>query len=478
MRNPGIFLALLYLAMTCPAISARAQQEWGKPPVYLTPADTVKYAVLIKGGRLVDPKNNIDAVMDIAVKNGRVALVARHIDPASALQVVEAKGMYVMPGLIDIHEHVFYGIEPDHTYGNGPEAIIPDGFSFRTGVTTIVDAGSSGWKTFSTFKRQIIDRARTRVLVFLNIVGEGMRGGVYEQDNRDMDAKMTALTARANRNIVVGVKLAHYSGPEWMPVDETVKAGSLANMPVMIDFGGANPPLSIEELFTKHLRPGDIFTHCFGELNNREALVDIHTRQLKPFIVDAQKRGIAFDIGYGEISFAYSQAIPALKAGFSPNSISTDIHQDNVNAAMKDMLNTMSKMMAIGMSLDSVISASTWNPAKEIRHEELGNLSVGAIADIAILSLREGRFGFFDYTGYKVEGRKKFECEMTLRDGKIVYDLNGIADPIVAPRLPPPPPPLNPPSAAAPGSPAPGSPASSPTGTPATAPATTPATAP
>lgn len=393
------------------------------------------YAIVIKGGFVVDPKNNIHEVMDIAIADGKIVSVAKKIDTTGALQVVNAKGMYVSPGLIDIHTHVFIGNEPDHSYSNGPLSIPPDGFTFRNGVTTVVDAGCAGWKNFSVFKRQVIDISQTRVLAFLNIVGEGMRGGVYEQDTRDMDGKMTSLVARQYRNYIAGIKVAHYSGAEWTPVDEAVKAGTLANIPVMIDFGGSNPPLPIEELFMKHLRPGDIFTHCFGQLASREFLADTITKKIKPFVWEARKKGIYFDVGYGGISFSFNQAIAGIKDKFYPNSISTDIHTGSMNAAMKDLLNVMSKFLAMGMKTEEVIQATTWNPAQEIKHEELGHLSAGAIADIAILNVREGSFGFFDYTGYKIEGRQKLECEMTIKGGKIVYDLNGIANPVIPPAI-------------------------------------------
>jgi dihydroorotase len=392
------------------------------------------YDIVIKGGHIIDPKNDIDAVMDIAVNNGRIALRAKNIDPKQGTQVVDAKGMYVTPGLIDIHTHDFYGTQPDHQYEDGNLGIAPDGFTFRNGVTTVVDAGSSGWRTFPTFKTQTIDVSKTRVLALLNIVGEGMRGG-YEQNVNDMDPKMTALVAKRYKDIVVGVKLAHFEGHDWTPADRAVEAGTLAGgIPVMIDFGGSNPPLSIEELFMKHLRPGDIFTHCFGQLGSREYLVDLQTNKVKPFVYEARKRGIIFDVGYGGISFAYSQALPAMKEGFFPNSISTDIHVGSMNDAMKDMLTCMTKFLAMGMSLHDVIQASTSNPAKEIKREDLGNLSVGGYADLAILSIREGKFGLYDYTGYKMETDKKLECELTIRAGKIVYDLNGIATPVYPPK--------------------------------------------
>jgi dihydroorotase len=390
-----------------------------------TTAKAQPYTLVIKNGLVIDPKNNIQAVMDVAVKDGVVAGVAKYIDAAQAKQVIDAKGMYVVPGLIDIHTHVFYGADPDNMFSNGPKAIVPDGFTFRTGVTTIVDAGSSGWRNFATFKKEVIDNAQTRVFALLNIAGEGMRGTPYEQDTHDMDGKLTGIAARRYQNYVVGIKVAHYTGGDWKPVDEAVKAGNIANIPVMVDFGDHTPPLSIEELFMQHLRAGDIFTHCFGQLAAREPVVDINTKKVKPFVVAAQKKGIVFDVGYGGISFAFSQAIPAFKNGFYPNSISTDIHTGSMNNAMKDLLNVMSKLMAIGMNLQQVIEAATWNPAREIKHEELGHLSNGAIADMAILSIREGTFGYFDYTGVKVEGHQKLECEMTIKGGKIVYDLNG-----------------------------------------------------
>jgi dihydroorotase len=390
------------------------------------------YDIVIKGGHVIDAKNNIDAVMDVAIKDGKVVQLAKNIDAKQAAQTVDAKGLYVTPGLIDIHVHVFFGTEPDHYLSNGLVAVVPDGFTFRVGVTTVVDAGGAGWKSFPEFKKNIIDNSQTRVLSFLNIVGEGMRGGAYEQNIDDMDAKLAAFVAKQNKKDVVGFKVAHYMGAEWTPVDRGVEAGKLANMPVMIDFGGNTPPLSIEELYMKHLRPGDIYTHTYSLLegNVRETVVDTATNKVKPFIWDAIKKGIVFDVGYGGASFNFTQAIPALKQGFFPKTISTDLHTGSMNASMKNQVDVMSKFLYMGMPLNEVIKASTWAPAQVIKREELGNLSVGAIADVAVLNLLQGNFGFYDKTGYKVEGKQKFQCEVTIKDGKIVYDLNGIANPI------------------------------------------------
>ncbi len=389
------------------------------------------YNIVIKGGHVIDPKNNINEPMDIAVKDGKIVKVEKKIDAKEGIQVVNAKGFYVTPGLIDMHVHVYHGTMPDQQYMNGPSSVVPDGFTFRTGVTTVVDAGCPGWRTFPEFRKNIIERSQTRVLAFLNIVGEGMRGGPFEQNIKDMNPKITGEYARKNSADIVGIKLAHYSGHEWEPTDLTVEAGKISNMPVMIDFGGADPPLSIEELFMKHLRPGDIFTHCFAQLaSGREYIADPVAGKLKPFVWDAVKRGIIFDVGYGGISFSFSQGIPAVKSGLYPHVISTDLHIGSMNAAMKDILTTMSKFLAMGMDIQSVIKATTSEPARVIKREELGNLTVGSDADIAILNLRKGNFGLFDYTGYKIETDKKLECEMTIRAGKIVYDLNGIANPV------------------------------------------------
>lgn len=400
---------------------------------YVAQAQT--YTLLIKGGRLIDPKNNIDAPMDVAIIDGKVTRVAPSIDPKEAKQVVDAKGLYVMPGLIDIHGHVFYGTEPNHYLSNGLTAVSPDGFTFRVGVTTIVDAGGAGWKSFETFKQNIILSSKTRVLSFLNIVGEGMRGGRYEQDTADMDPKQAAKVALDNKNDVVGFKVAHFQGPSWAPVDRAVAAGKLADMPVMIDFGGSTPPLPLSDLFLNHLRPGDIYTHAYTNLegNVRETIVDEATKKVKPFVWEARKKGIVFDVGYGGASFNFSQAIPAVGSGFYPTTISTDLHTGSMNGSMKDILSIMSKFMVMGMKLPDVVKAATWTPAQVINRENLGHLSEGAIADVTVLALRPGNFGFYDKTGYKLTGKQKLECEVTVKGGKVVYDLNGLAKPISTP---------------------------------------------
>jgi dihydroorotase len=392
-------------------------------------AQNPTFDLLIRNGHVVDPKNGINAVMDVAVTGDKIALVASNIAPARARQVADAAGFYVTPGLIDIHAHVFWGADRDSQYSDGYSAVQPDSFSFRSGQTTLVDVGGAGWRSFPKFKEQVIDRSQTRVLSFLNIVGAGMRGGPVEQNLADMDAKLTALRVRQHPGVIVGVKVAHYGGPEWDPVTRAVAAGREANVPVMIDFGGHTPPLPLEDLLLKHLRPGDILTHTYAHVAGRTPIVDDNGK-VRPYVWEARKRGIIFDAGHGGGSFLFRQAVPAMKEGFHPDVISTDLHIGSMNSGMKDILNTMSKFLVMGMPLADVLKSNTARAAEVIKRPDLGHLGVGAEADIAVLNLRRGTFGFIDTEGGKLLGDQKLECELTVKGGRVVWDLNGISRPL------------------------------------------------
>ncbi len=381
--------------------------------------------LLIRNGHVIDPKNRIDGVMDVAIQGNRIVEVGKNINK-EAKKTIDATGMYVTPGVIDLHGHHFFGTQPNSYLSNSFTALPPDGFTFRAGVTTAVDAGGSGWRNFDIFKANVIDHSRTRVLAFLNIVGAGMSGGAHEQNVADMDPKLAAMCARANKEYIVGIKLAHYEGNEWGPTEHAVEAGKQAGIPVMVDFGRSEQPyLSLRTLTLEKLRPGDIFTHCYGGVSGREKVVE--NGKLQPWTLEAQKRGIIFDVGHGGGSFLFEQAIPAIKQGLKPNSISTDLHTGSMNGGMKDMLNVMSKLLNCGLTLNEVITTSTWNPAQFINRPELGNLSAGSPADVAVFSLDKGTFGFIDVDGKKITGDKKLTCQLTVRDGRVVWDLNGMA---------------------------------------------------
>jgi dihydroorotase len=381
-----------------------------------------RFDLLIKGGEVIDPHNGIHSVRDVGIKNHKIAAVESDIPSSDALKTVNAHGLIVAPGLIDIHVHVYAGTGEREGYV-GDNSLYPDGYTFRSCVTTVADAGSSGWRNFPDFKDRVIDRAKTRVFAFLNIVGGGMGGKLVEQNVDDMDPDATAAQAQKYPDVVVGIKTAHFEAPEWTAVDRALAAGTSANLPVMVDFGVFRRERPYEQLVTAKLRPGDISTHMYLDVI---PMLDSNGKVL-PYLFEAKKRGVIFDVGHGGGSFVFRQAVPAVQQGFLPDSISTDLHTGSMNAGMKSMVNVMSKFLNMGMSPEDVLVRSTWNPAHEIHHDELGHLSVGAPADVSLLRIEKGKFGFVDSLGGRLEGRRKLECELTVRNGLVVWDLNGIS---------------------------------------------------
>ena len=366
------------------------------------------FDLIIQGGHLIDPKNDLDGPADIAIKDGLVAAVADRIECNSA-KVIDVSGLYVTPGLIDIHVHV---------YGGYQGWLFPDQHALPYGVTTVVDTGGAGWKDMADFKRTIIDPAQTRVLAFVNIVGAGMIGAP-EQDVSEMDPALCATAIEQYREHVVGAKSAHFGGPGWESAGGAIEAARQSDSIAMIDFA-PKPTRSYEELLER-MSPGDIHTHLYAA---HIPLLD-EDKKVADYVRRARQRGIVFDTGHGGGSFWFRIAVPAMAQNFPPDTISTDLHKSSRMLPNATMPITMSKFLNLGMSLQEVVYRSTYRPAEVIRHPQLGHLSVGAEADLAAFALHEGDFAFVDSGRARMRGRQKLECELTLRAGQVVWDLNG-----------------------------------------------------
>ncbi|MDA1311790.1 MAG: amidohydrolase/deacetylase family metallohydrolase [Acidobacteria bacterium] len=378
------------------------------------PATAQTYDLLLKGGHVIDPDNEIDAVMDVAVEDGRIVKVAKDIPASRAKQVLDVSEFYVTPGLIDIHTHfdaqgASLNLQPDH-------------HTLTNGVTTAVDAGSSGYKGFEKFKQTTIDHADTRVLAFLNVVGAGMYGPEVEDDPKQMDVEAAVKMVKKYPEIIVGIKTAHYEPADWEAVDRAREAAEESNTVMMVDFR-PKPGRGYRELLLEHMRPGDIHTHMYSR---RFDWLDENDK-VKSYMWEARRRGILFDVGHGNGSFYFGKAVPALKQGFLPDTISTDIHKRSIMLPRANMTTTMSKFLNLGLTFEQVIDRTTLNPARLIRRTDLGTLTEGAEADIAVFRITKGKFGFLDSGLEKMIGDKKIFCAMTIRKGKIVWDTEGLS---------------------------------------------------
>jgi dihydroorotase len=394
--------------------------------------DPNAFDLLLKGGHVIDPANDIDAPMDVAIRAGLIARVAPEIPESAATTVVDIAGHLVTPGILDIHTHVYPFVPNDAAYVGGMNA---DAHLLASGVTTTVDAGTIGWKDFADFKSHYIDDAQVRVLAFINIAAGGMVDASSEQELDALQPQVAAALAQAYPDIIVGIKTAHYwtklpwdaEHPPWASVDRALEAAELCGgKPVMVDFWPRPPERSYQDLILKKLRPGDIHTHVFAQ---QFPIVD-EDNKVYDHLFQARERGVIFDLGHGAGSFWFRNAVPALRDGFPPDSISTDLHMGNINGPVVSMLMTMSKLLSMGMPLQEVIMRSTVAPAREIGRPELGTLSVGAEADVAVFNHLTGTFGYTDCGGAKLIGDAKLECAMTVRAGEIVYDPTGLSMPL------------------------------------------------
>lgn len=371
------------------------------------------YDLLLTGGNIYDSANGIAGeARDVAIVGNVIGAVEPVIPTSSARRVVDVSGMVVTPGLVDLHCH-FFGY-----FG----AVQPDPLCLSTGVTTAVDAGGAGHLTFDEFNETVISKATTRIFALLNIAGEGMVGEP-EQDLEGMSAELSSKKIAQRPDLIVGIKVAHYAGPGWDPLDRGVRAARETGTFVMVDQSPiASRPMG--EMMLEHLEPGDIVTHCYAVSKPMTDPAD----RVRDYFFKARDRGILFDVGHGAGSFSWRIAQAAIDQGFPPDTISTDLHRSSYLVNQATMPETMSKMLVCGVPMADVVEMSTWRPAQKIGHPELGTLSVAGVADVAVFKLAEGEFGFTDNGSSSNRVRRagqRLEPEITIKSGQVVWDRNG-----------------------------------------------------
>lgn len=386
------------------------------------------YDLLIRGGDVIDPANGINQKMDVAVKDGKIARVEANIE-TDAKKIIDASGLIVAPGLIDCHCHVYprFPQAADQLYN-----INADAHMLQAGITTVIDAGTCGWRDFMHFKETVIDVSEVRVLAMINIAAGGMVRMQSEQNPAEFNVGVAAEIARAYSDIVVAIKTAHYwthksfteEHKPWTSVDATIKAGELAGKPCMFDFFPWLPERPYQGLIER-MRPGDVHTHMYAQ---QFPVLD-ESGHVSDFLLKARERGIRFDLGHGAGSFWFRNAVPAYQQGFGPDTLSSDLYMENIHGASLNVLNIMSKYLCIGMPLEEVIARTTEVPAKQFGHPELGTLSVGSCADLALLKLHEGAYGYADCGNARLRGKWRLECKMTVRNGAIAFDRDAISMP-------------------------------------------------
>ncbi len=361
------------------------------------------YDLVLRGGRVVDPEQGIDAVLDVGFHAGAVSAVAESISIDNAAVVKDVTGMLVTPGLIDMHTHVYWG---GTSLGIDAEA-----FCRRSAVTTAIDTGSAGPGNFAGFRSHVIEPSQVRILAFLHVSHAGIFGFsnrvmVGESEEvRLMDPKTAVEVINSNRDLIVGVKIRlgrWASGLQGMtPFQYAYQVADATGLPMMVHID--EPPPSYREV-VESLRPGDILTHCFRPFPNTPIGGD---EQILPEVLAARERGVYFDIGHGKGSFSFKVAKTMLEQGFMPDSISSDIHQLCIEGPVFDQVTTLSKFLNLGVSLNEVIKSTTQTAATMIGKPELGNLKVGSTGDAAVLKLDEGSFDFIDSTGESMQGSQR-----------------------------------------------------------------------
>jgi len=369
------------------------------------------YDLVIKNGIVVDPAQGVHAKKDIAVAGGKIAAIKDYVSDNDTHDVIEAEGLLVTPGLVDLHVHVWWGVA--HL------AVEADPSCLHRGVTTAIDAGSSGANTIAGFHRYVMDQAATRVLAFLHISGMGqLDNDIGElEDIRWARVEKAVEAAKLHADRIVGIKVRltdNIVGPnDLVALDRAIEAGEELQKPVMIHVGGS---VNQFEQFMEKLRPGDIVTHSFtgrphGILDNNNKVVDAAW--------DALKRGVIFDVGHGAGSFSFPVAEACLEQGLGPGTVSSDVHRYNIRGPVFDLLTTLSKYIHLGYSIDDALALGTMKPAAAVGlPDHIGTLKVGADADIAVIQHREGPVTFTDADGIERAGKQVMLPVETLRKGR------------------------------------------------------------
>lgn len=374
----------------------------------------MSYELIVRGGRVLDPSQNIDGVMDIAFSGGRVAALESNLEAGPATTVRDAKGVIVTPGLIDLHTHVYWG--------GTSLGIDAEEFCRTSGVTTTVDTGSAGPGNFAGFRKHVIDTSQVRILAYLHVSHAGIfafskRVMVGESEEIRLMNPIDAVdVAIANRDVIVGIKVRvglHASGTQGANVlSIALQVAEQAGMPLMCHID--HPPPSYEEV-VERLRPGDILTHAFRPFPNSPVSAQGAVRRE---VLDARKRGVLFDIGHGMGSFSFQTARAMIANGFYPDTISSDVHSLCIGGPAFDQVTTLSKFLAIGVPLGDVIAMSTVNAAKALGRPELGTLKLGSPGDATLLSLREGDFDLFDTVGEHIAAKERLFSEGVVFGGQ------------------------------------------------------------
>jgi dihydroorotase len=369
--------------------------------------------LILKGGRVIDPSQGHDGIMDVGFAAGKVAAVAPSLTGNGA-DVRDVSGRIVSPGLIDLHTHVYWG--------GTSLGIDAEEFCRTSGVTTAVDTGSAGPGNFMGFRRHVIERSAVRILAYLHVSHAGIYGFSNtvmvgeSEDIRLMDPVTAAQVADANRDVIVGIKVRvgrHASGDQGTaPLEIALQVAEETGLPLMAHID--EPPPSYEEVIAR-LRPGDVLTHAFRPFPNSAATVQ---GTVKPAVIAARKRGVLFDIGHGMGSFAFKTARAMLANGFAPDTISSDVHSLCINGPAFDQVTTMSKFLCLGMSLPEVIKASTVNAAFALKRPELGSLKPGSAGDATVLSVEDGAFDYVDVVGEHLEGSQRILSRGVVINGK------------------------------------------------------------